>query len=236
MGTTTRTDPLAGRTILLAGGTGAVGLATARAATARGARVVIAGRRSDGPADLPAGCEYVRADVTDGPAVDRLAEATGPVDGLFALVGGWRGGGGLAGQTEGDFRALEPMLTALRLLSRRFEDDLVASPAGRLAIISSTAVARPGAGVANYASLKAASEAWTLAVAAAFERAARTADAAAPQRAAAVVFRVGSLSGLEDAVADAFVGLWRTDAAAVNGAVRTIEPPAAPSAGRTAAD
>src|SRR5690606_11969333 len=116
------------------------------------------------------------------------------------LVGGWRGGGGIGGQSEEDYRFLEHSLTALRHLTRVFWDDLVASPAARIAIVSSTAVARPLAGGANYASVKAASEAWIRAVAQGFTRTAREADpdAPAPLRAAAVVLRVKALAGLED--------------------------------------
>ena len=71
------------------------------------------------------------------------------------------------------------------------------APAGRLAIVSSTAVARPLAGGANYAAVKAASEAWTRAVAQGFAKEAR--DAGRPLRAASVIFRVKSLEGLADA-------------------------------------
>ena len=81
----------------------------------------------------------------------RVRERFGRVDGLIHLVGGWRGGGGLAGQSDEDYRALEVGLTALRHASRAFDADLRASDAGRLAIVSSTAVERPLAGGANYA-------------------------------------------------------------------------------------
>jgi len=151
-----------------------------------------------------------------------LAGAVGPIDGLLHLVGGWRGGGGLAGQSEADYRFLERSLTALRVVSRAFDDDLRASSAARLAIVSSTAVDRPLAGGANYAAVKAASEAWTRAVAQGFAKAARDADAALS--AAAVIFRVKSLEGLEDSVAERFTALWSVDAASVNGTVIPLQP------------
>jgi len=157
-------------------------------------------------------------DVTDEDAVAGLAARVhgshGAVDGVLHLVGGWRGGGGLVGQTDDDFRFLEGSLTALRRVSRAFDADLRASTAGRLAIVSSTAVERPLAGGANYAAVKAASEAWTRAVAQGLAKAAR--DAGEPLSAASVVFRVKSLDGLEQTLADAYVGLWDSPAADVN--------------------
>ncbi|MDN4483070.1 SDR family NAD(P)-dependent oxidoreductase [Demequina lignilytica] len=211
-----------GRTVLVAGATSASGAAAVRALVAAGATVVAAGRDRDRLAPLAAmGARIEAVDLADEVEVSALASrlhADGiAVDGVLHLVGGWRGGGGIAGQTEPDFRALEASLTALRHVSRAFDEDLRRSPAGRLAIVSSTAVDRPAAGGANYAAVKAASEAWVRAVAQGYRKAAR--DAGEPQRAAAVIFRVASLAGLESVLADAFVDLWDADAAAVDGTV-----------------
>jgi len=155
---------------------------------------------------------------------ERVHDAHGAVDGILHLVGGWRGGGGLAAQTDADFRALEVSLTALRHVSRAFDADLRASAAGRLAIVSSTAVAHPSAGGANYAAVKAASEAWTRAVGQGYAKAAR--DAGSAQSAAAVIFRVRSLAGLEAALADAFIALWDDDAEVWNDTVLELSAPA----------
>ncbi len=84
----------------------------------------------------------------------------GSIDGVVHLVGGWRGGGGILGQTEEDYRVLERSFTALRYVSRAFWNDLVGSAAGRIAIVSSTTVEAPAAGSANYTAVKAASESW----------------------------------------------------------------------------
>ena len=148
---------------------------------------------------------------------ERLAAEGERIDGVIPLVGGWRGGGGLAGQTEEDYRALEEAFTALRIVSRAFDRDLRASSAGRFAIVSSSAVARPLAGGANYAAIKAASEAWTRAVAHGFAKAAR--DAGEPLRAAAVVFRVRSLDPVVDELARRIAGLWDAEADALNDTV-----------------
>ena len=211
--------------MLIAGATSASGRAAARALASAGARVVAVGRDADKLDALAAAVPGIRAevcDLTDESAVRALAEhvhgAVGPIDGLLHLVGGWRGGGGLAGQTDEDYRFLERSLTALRLVSRAFDDDLRASTAGRLAIVSSTAVARPLAGGANYAAVKAASEAWTRAVAQGFAKAARDAGSPSPS-AAAVIFRVKSLEGLEDTLAQRVAALWPQDAASVNDTV-----------------
>jgi NAD(P)-dependent dehydrogenase (short-subunit alcohol dehydrogenase family) len=224
MSASEETEGVAGRRVLLAGGTSAAGAVVARTLRAAGAEVVVAGRDEQKLAALreeTPGVATFAVDLTDEAAVRGLADDVharhGAVDGVLHLVGGWRGGGGLAGQSDADFRALEASLTALRHVSRAFDDDLRASAAGREAIVSSTAVARPLAGGANYAAVKAAAEAWTRAVAQGFAKAAR--DGGAEQTAAAVIFRVKALAGLEQPLADAFVALWDDDAASWHDAV-----------------
>jgi NADP-dependent 3-hydroxy acid dehydrogenase YdfG len=204
---------LSGRTIVLAGATSAAGLAVAQALLTAGARVVATGRSAERLAPLrAAGAETEVADATSLDAMADLAARLGSVDGVVPLVGGWRGGGGLAGQTDADFDALLPAVQAVRAASRAFDDALRASDAGRFAIVSSTAVGRPLAGGANYAAVKAASEAWTRAVAQGYAKAAREAEE--PLRTASVVFRAKALdpAGLASAV----VGLWQRDAAELN--------------------
>ena len=230
-----------GRLVVIAGATSASGLAAAQALIAGGARVVAVGRDEGRLRELE---EAVRADagiptsdsgalrievcdLTDEAAVAALAERVhsvdGPVDGVLHLVGGWRGGGGLAGQSDDDYRFLERSFTALRHVSRAFDADLRASVAGRLAVVSSTAVARPLAGGANYAAVKAATEAWARAVAQGFAKDAR--DAGKPLAAASVVFRVKSLSGLEEALAQRFTDLWTTPASETNDTIVELTDP-----------
>ena len=212
---------LAGRTVLIAGATSTSGRVVARALLDAGARVVAVGsdegRIEALEAELP-GVIGERADLTDGDDVLELAmrvhARVGDVDGVIHLVGGWRGGGGIPGQTEEDYRVLERSFTALRYVSRAFWDDLVASPAGRIAIVSSTTVERPTAGGANYTAVKAASESWMRSLAQGFGK--------AGDNAAAVTFRVTSLAGVEDRLAASVVGLWRTDASALNGSITEL--------------
>ncbi|WP_336642194.1 SDR family NAD(P)-dependent oxidoreductase [Microbacterium sp. USHLN272] len=212
------------KTIVLAGATSGSGLAVTRALIAAGMRVVATGRSADRL--QPLADAGARTDVADATSLDdmialaeRLASDGLAVDAVVPLVGGWRGGGGLAGQSDEDFTALLPSLDAVRATSRAFDAALRASDAGRFAIVSSTAVARPLAGGANYAAVKAASEAWTRAVAQGFAKTAR--DAGEPLRAASVVFRAKALD--PESLAPRIVGLWDADAAELNDGVIDLE-------------
>jgi NADP-dependent 3-hydroxy acid dehydrogenase YdfG len=205
--------------VLITGATSASGTAVARALAESGARVLAVGRSESKLADLRVAvptadtrvCDVASAaDVTE--LAMRIHHKFGPIDGLVNLVGGWRGGGGIAGQGDDDWAFLETSLTALRLTTRAFYDDLVASAFGRLAIVSSTSIDDPAPGNANYAALKAAAETWTKAVGNGF------AKSGAP--AAAVIFRVKVLAGLEDRLGSAVAALWTGHAADLNG--RTV--------------
>lgn len=208
------------RTIVLAGATSDSGLALARALIETGARVVATGRTPERLEPLRAiGAEVEVADATSLDSMTALAARLSAVDAVIPLVGGWRGGGGLAGQTDADFAALLPALEAVRATSRAFDSALRASDAGRFTIVSSTAVGRPLAGGANYAAVKAASEAWTRAVAQGFAKAAR--DAGEPLRAASVIFRAKALDPAS--LAPRVLALWDDDAAALNDQIITLD-------------
>jgi len=202
-----------GRTVVLAGGTSAAGVAVARVLVDAGARVIATGRSDVRLRALrDAGAEAAVADATSTSDMKRLAGALETVDAVIPLVGGWRGGGGLAGQSDEDFAALLPTLEAVRATSRAFESLLHSSDAGRFAIVSSTAAARPLAGGANYAAVKAASEAWARAVAHGFAKTAR--DSGEPLHAASVVFRAKALDPA--VLAEAVAGLWDAPADVLN--------------------
>jgi NADP-dependent 3-hydroxy acid dehydrogenase YdfG len=215
--------PPTGRLVLIAGATSASGEAVARALVAAGATVLAVGTRQDALDALSAavpGVETRACDLADRDAVAELAMRIhlkfGHLDGLIHLVGGWRGGGGIAGQSDEDWDVLERSFRTLRNTSRIFYDDLAASPAGRLAIVSSTAVEKPYPGGANYAAAKAAADAWVRAIAQGFAT-------QAPQS-AATVFVVKTLQGLEARLGDEVVALWAADADAVNGRRIPLEP------------
>lgn len=208
------------RVVVLAGATSTAGLVATRALRDAGARVIATGRSAERLRPLgEAGAAIEVADATSLDDMTALARRCGAVDAVVPLVGGWRGGGGLAGQSDDDFAALLPALEAVRATSRAFDGALRRSSAGRFAIVSSTAVARPLAGGANYAAVKAASEAWTRAVAQGYAKAARESEE--PLRAAAVVFRARALD--PEALATRLLGLWDTDAADLNDRILDID-------------
>ena len=169
---------LTGRTIVVAGSTSAAGLAVVRTLSQAGARVAAVDILEDRVQELAAAYDDVTGyacNLADLQAVKDLAASVrndlGSVDGLIHLVGGWRGGTGIADQTDEDWDFLHTsVLTTLRNTSRAFYDDLAASPMGRLAIVSAEAASSPTAGGAAYAAVKSAAEAWTLAVADGFRR------------------------------------------------------------------
>ncbi|MCR8670021.1 SDR family oxidoreductase [Agrococcus sp. HG114] len=150
--------------ILLAGATSALGHATASALLAAGHHVIAVGSNAD-RLGLVDASERFECDLADFEAVTALAAEVGELDGLVHLVGGWRGGGGLAGQSDVDWAWLERRVVGtLRNTTRAFAGAIGRSDAGVIAIISSTGVERPTAGNANYVALKAAAEAWLAAV------------------------------------------------------------------------
>lgn len=209
-------ESVAGRTVLIAGATSAAGLAVASELARSGARVIAVGSHAERlrrvKERVSDAATYV-CNLGDFAAVTALAGAVraehGAIDGLIHLVGGWRGGGGLAGQTDDDWGFLhEHIITTLRNTTRAFNKDLLASSAGRLAIVSSVSVDNPSSGGANYAAAKAAAETWTRAAGQGFVK--------AESNAAAVVFVVRALEGLEPQLAERVAGLWESDAASVN--------------------
>lgn len=231
------TSPL----VLIAGATSASGIAAGQALTKAGAKVVGVGSNHERLVafeDRVPGSATYRTNLDDEKAVNELADSVhadhGTLDGLLVLAGGWRGGGGIPGQSEEDWRVLSNGFAALRNTSRVFYDDLAASLAGRLAIVSSLAVDNPTASVATYAATKAASETWVRAVADGFARdQSKSTHAPAVQRSAAVVFVVRALvddslraadptksfKGYTDVatLAERFVMLWTSDPSTLNG-------------------
>lgn len=206
-----------GRTIVVAGAGGAAGRAVCAELAAAGAYVVAVGSRPESLTEVDAAGTAV-VDLAEPAAVSEWAaelRARRPsVDGVVHLVGGWRGGSDLD-----DFDWLERrVLTTLRVLSRELRDDLSASTAGRLAIVSSTAVAQPRWGTVNYVTLKAAAEAWVQALA--------TGWRVKGTPTAAVTFVAGALDEGDTIaqLAAASVGLWELGHEQLNGAVVHLAP------------
>ena len=173
------TGPGAAR-VLVTGGSGASGVAVARALAAAGHRVATVGsdqaRIAAAAEKAGDGVTPFTCDLADFDGVRQLREQLGgtfgPVDAVIHLVGGWRGAKGIADQSDEDWDFLERgAVTTLRNVSRAFFDDIAASPAGRFAMVSSTALDKPTAAVASYVAAKAAAEAWAMAMADGFRRA-----------------------------------------------------------------
>jgi NAD(P)-dependent dehydrogenase (short-subunit alcohol dehydrogenase family) len=201
-----------GRTVVVAGAGGVGGRAVCAALTAAGAHVVAVGSRAESLTHVEA-AETAVLDLADPEAVAawarELRSRQPSIDGVLHLVGGWRGGSGFD-----DFAWLERrVLTTLRVLSRELRDDLAASGAGRLAIVSSASVAAPKWGMANYVTLKAAAEMWVQAIAGTWR--------AKHEPAAAVTFIVGALDDprVTEMLATACAGLWSLPTEEVNGAL-----------------
>lgn len=154
---------------LLAGGASPAGRAVAEELLGHGITPLIVSRSvasTDGPSS--AGVLALAADLTDAAQVaalrDELAHLDMRVSAIVHLVGGWAGGKGIAGQTDDKYALLANSFHALRIVTREFHDDLLGSPAPRVIAVSSPLAQHPTPGSANYASVKAATEAWTLAL------------------------------------------------------------------------
>ena len=196
--------------VVVAGSTSAAGQAVVASLLAKGARVAavdLDAARLEALAEANPGVTPYTCNLANPEAVEKLAATVrndfGSVDGLIHLVGGWRGGEGITGQRDEDWDVLHTsIMTTLRNTSRAFYADLEASPRGRLAIVSAVAAAKPTAGGASYSAIKAASEAWVLAVADGFN-ADQSGHKTEPkeQTSAAVVFVVKAL--LDDAMKEA---------------------------------
>ena len=194
--------PLEGRVVAVAGATGPAGRATVRRLAAAGAGVACSGtdaRRLDLVLDatrhaVPGSVVFGQVlDLLDpqaaGDWADHIEAEHGSVDGLIHLVGGWRGGKKFTDTDLSDWDFLHDQLVrTLQHTSLAFHDALLRSPAGRFAIVSAAAAAKPTAGNAAYASAKAAAETWTLSLADSFRTLAEAdPDQSAPSAAAAIL-------------------------------------------------
>jgi len=234
---------LAGLVVVVTGAAGPAGVAACTALRAAGATVVAVGHSPERLAALAEslpGLLVESVDLSDAAAVNAFAatvrEGQGRVDGLIHLVGGYRGGDGFTSNTEDDWRFLSAgLIDTLRHTTLAFHDDLVRAPAGRVAVVSARAAAKPSAGSANYAAAKAAVEAWMLALADSFRRS----PGQSGDGAAAVIFVIKALvtdqmraqapdrkfPGFTDVadLADRIVELWSADAPDLNGARITLD-------------
>lgn len=227
---------LNGMVVVVTGAAGDAGAPAVRHLARAGATVVAAGRdreRLDRVAQSVTGPGTVETSVVDLSDDARtrawgqdLLARHGRIDGLIHLVGGWRGGQSIPEADMDDWEfLLNGVIRTLQHASRALHDPIKAGPRGRVAIVSTTGLAKPRATNAAYLTAKAGAEMWTQALADSFK----------DTGAAATIIRIMALVTPAmreekpdkdwsrytdvDELADQLVGLFDRPAAEINGAV-----------------
>lgn len=147
---------LGGRTVLLTGATGGIGHAIARALTARGARVLLTGRRADllEPLAAETGGRAIPCDLSDPAEVARLADEAADVDVLVANAA-LPASGHLHSFSQAEIdRALQVNLHAPIMLSRRLSESMAARGEGHIVLVSSMAGKSAAVGSSIYSATK----------------------------------------------------------------------------------
>jgi short-subunit dehydrogenase len=144
--------------VLLTGATGGIGRAIARALHARGATVVMTGRRLDAleavERELGTRAESLEADLTDRAAVAALPSRAGQIDVLVANAA-LPASGRLDDFTDEEIdRALDVNLRAPMQLARAVLPDMLARNRGHVVLISSLAGKVPSASSSVYSATK----------------------------------------------------------------------------------
>ncbi|GAA1070372.1 MULTISPECIES: SDR family NAD(P)-dependent oxidoreductase [Streptomycetaceae] len=232
------------KVIAVAGASGPAGQATMRRLAAAGATVIgadIDQQRLDKALDsvrttVPgAKVSGQVIDLLDPQEVhdwaDHLEAEHGHVDGLLHLVGGWRGSKTFFDSRIDDWDFLhDTVVRTLQHTSLAFQPALVRS-GGRYAMVSAAAAHKPTAGGAAYAAAKAATEAWTLAMADSFVKETTAGDGTPTAAAAILVIKAlvspemraekpdAKFAGFTDTadLAETLAGLWDRPAAELNG-------------------
>jgi len=148
-------SPLRGRA-LLTGASGGIGGAIARALAARGATVVLTGRRTEAlePLAQEIGGEAVAADLAERDAVARLAERAGEVD-LLVANAGLPGSGHLDSFSGEEIdRALDVNLRAPIQLARALVPGMIERGGGHVVLVSSLAGKTASSGSSIYSATK----------------------------------------------------------------------------------
>jgi short-subunit dehydrogenase len=133
---------LAGKTALLTGATGGLGRAIAKALAARGATLILSGRKPEAlealAAELPGeGHRVVPSDLAEPGAAEKLAAEAGPVDVLVANAG-LPGTGRLPDYTSERLTGtLRVNLEAPMLLARAVEPAMLEKGSGHMVFIAS---------------------------------------------------------------------------------------------------
>jgi uncharacterized protein len=147
---------LGGRTLLLTGASGGIGQAIARAAAARGARLVLTGRRADVLEPLAAelGGRTVACDLARAEEVARLLEEVGNAD-VFVANAGLPASGSLSSfSVEEIDAALAVNLRAPIVLARALSAGMAARGSGHLVFVSSISGKTASVGGSVYSATK----------------------------------------------------------------------------------
>jgi NAD(P)-dependent dehydrogenase (short-subunit alcohol dehydrogenase family) len=156
----TTMSELANQTVAIVGASSGIGLAAARAAAARGARVILLsrsrGRLEEAARTIPGRAEVVALDMLDREAVDRTIKGLGPVDHLVLAAAGdelaWR-----APITELSTEQVERSLDKLRGYVNVARAAVpVLRPRASITLLSGTSAARPPDGFSVLAAVNAA--------------------------------------------------------------------------------
>lgn len=151
-------------TILVTGGTGALGTAVTRRLLDEGHRVAVTWVVEADAAQLSESVSSammpVKADVTDPASIDHALEQVrshlGPIDGLVHLVGAWKGGSPTHEHDLADWdRMLQVNLTSAFLCSRAVLPEMIERGRGRIVLVSSRTARTERAGQVGYAVAKA---------------------------------------------------------------------------------
>ncbi|QKV91073.1 SDR family NAD(P)-dependent oxidoreductase [Streptomyces sp. NA02950] len=144
---------ISGTTVLLTGATGGIGQTLARALAAKGATLLLTGRREEvlRPLADRLGARALVADLADRSDLERLAEEASDARILIANAALPSSGQVLDYRTDQLDRALDVNLRAPLLLSRLMAPKMVAEGSGHLVMIGSLSgrTASPGAALYN---------------------------------------------------------------------------------------
>jgi short-subunit dehydrogenase len=147
---------ISGAKVLVTGATGGLGQAIARTLGARGARLVLTGRKTELIASLAGelGAEVIRADLADPEDVARLAAACGDVDVLVANAGLPGSGPYDSFSVEQIDRTLAVNLRAPMVLARELGPRMAERGRGSIVFVSSLLGKAATPGTAIYSATK----------------------------------------------------------------------------------
>lgn len=144
---------LRGDTVLVTGGSGALGSAVVHSALVQGARVVVLDRATSAP---PAGVHRLSVDLADAAAVHDAVAAVGPVDALCALAGGFAMGEPVDAADDGQWQAMfSANVATLRAALKAVVPGMRARRAGRIVTVGAASARQGQAAMSAYTAAKA---------------------------------------------------------------------------------